>query len=118
MPFHAGRLGEKRNVHNRWHRRHALRPRAGDTKARTASIISAHRLRGAARSGRGCVRRPAFRRGTRVCRTAGCRAGRPTYARMRSEEHTSELQSLMRTSYAVFCLKKKKITDEKLDEKG
>src|SRR3546814_6742591 len=28
--------------------------------------------------------------------------------RIRSEEHTSELQSLMRTSYAVFCLKKKK----------
>src|SRR3546814_2118124 len=27
--------------------------------------------------------------------------------RQRSEEHTSELQSLMRTSYAVFCLKKK-----------
>src|SRR3546814_1333794 len=27
--------------------------------------------------------------------------------RMRSEEHTSELQSLMRISYAVFCLKKK-----------
>src|SRR3546814_3444443 len=30
--------------------------------------------------------------------------------RQRSEEHTSELQSLMRISYAVFCLKKKKIT--------
>src|SRR3546814_8116238 len=30
----------------------------------------------------------------------------------RSEEHTSELQSLMRSSYAVFCLKKKK-TDKK-----
>src|SRR3546814_10778889 len=29
-------------------------------------------------------------------------------AAARSEEHTSELQSLMRTSYAVFCLKKKK----------
>src|SRR3546814_3954095 len=29
---------------------------------------------------------------------------------MRSEEHTSELQSLMRISYAVFCLKKKKNT--------
>src|SRR3546814_7861437 len=29
-------------------------------------------------------------------------------AQERSEEHTSELQSLMRTSYAVFCLKKKK----------
>src|SRR3546814_6534151 len=32
----------------------------------------------------------------------------PLSARFRSEEHTSELQSLMRTSYAVFCLKKKK----------
>src|SRR3546814_7879336 len=31
-------------------------------------------------------------------------------ARHRSEEHTSELQSLMRISYAVFCLKKKKHT--------
>src|SRR3546814_3925205 len=30
--------------------------------------------------------------------------------RLRSEEHTSELQSLMRISYAVFCLKKKKKT--------
>src|SRR3546814_3405796 len=29
----------------------------------------------------------------------------------RSEEHTSELQSLMRISYAVFCLKKKKHSD-------
>src|SRR3546814_8764149 len=33
--------------------------------------------------------------------------------RSRSEEHTSELQSLMRISYAVFCLKKKKISKEK-----
>src|SRR3546814_8758939 len=32
------------------------------------------------------------------------------YGITRSEEHTSELQSLMRTSYAVFCLKKKKTT--------
>src|SRR3546814_4997945 len=31
----------------------------------------------------------------------------------RSEEHTSELQSLMRISYAVFCLKKKKLTSKK-----
>src|SRR3546814_5999141 len=31
-----------------------------------------------------------------------------TAAELRSEEHTSELQSLMRISYAVFCLKKKK----------
>src|SRR3546814_5863692 len=33
-----------------------------------------------------------------------------TMRRLRSEEHTSELQSLMRISYAVFCLKKKKKT--------
>src|SRR3546814_2974056 len=33
--------------------------------------------------------------------------GRPDYKTYRSEEHTSELQSLMRISYAVFCLKKK-----------
>src|SRR3546814_5424215 len=35
-----------------------------------------------------------------LCRASGFR--------VRSEEHTSELQSLMRISYAVFCLKKKK----------
>src|SRR3546814_9303837 len=43
--------------------------------------------------------------------------GRPMQSRrnqltpVRSEEHTSELQSLMRISYAVFCLKKKKQKD-------
>src|SRR3546814_5853206 len=34
----------------------------------------------------------------------------------RSEEHTSELQSLMRISYAVFCLKKKSKTNNKLEK--
>src|SRR3546814_6010673 len=39
---------------------------------------------------------------------AYCRAYRDLWGwRIRSEEHTSELQSLMRISYAVFCLKKK-----------
>src|SRR3546814_3169287 len=33
---------------------------------------------------------------------------------LRSEEHTSELQSLMRISYAVFCLKKKKTTQQRI----
>src|SRR3546814_2674094 len=33
----------------------------------------------------------------------------PDSSPFRSEEHTSELQSLMRISYAVFCLKKKKV---------
>src|SRR3546814_10583685 len=36
------------------------------------------------------------------------RSGRPVPGMPRSEEHTSELLSLMRISYAVFCLKKKK----------
>src|SRR3546814_19740591 len=35
-------------------------------------------------------------------------------SKARSEEHTSELQSLMRISYAVFCLKKKKTNDSNL----
>src|SRR3546814_3988233 len=35
-------------------------------------------------------------------------------AALRSEEHTSELQSLMRISYAVFCLKKKKTKKQKV----
>src|SRR3546814_6057865 len=60
--------------------------------------------------------------GVVVCRTGGHTPGhsvvrvasggdRLTFAGdaiFRSEEHTSELQSLMRISYAVFCLKKKK----------
>src|SRR3546814_4368350 len=37
-----------------------------------------------------------------------CGGGAISQRRGRSEEHTSELQSLMRISYAVFCLKKKK----------
>src|SRR3546814_2286187 len=45
-----------------------------------------------------------FRRHAPVVGGETCRA------RHRSEEHTSELQSLMRISYAVFCLKKKKTT--------
>src|SRR3546814_9791190 len=40
----------------------------------------------------------------------GGRAGVDQLALLRSEEHTSELQSLMRISYAVFCLKKKRDT--------
>src|SRR3546814_1905481 len=42
------------------------------------------------------------------------RAPEPHRRRLRSEEHTSELQSLMRISYAVFCLKKKKNLIQKL----
>src|SRR3546814_12069176 len=48
--------------------------------------------------------------GGSAARRAGSPARRPPSASLgacRSEEHTSELQSLMRISYAVFCLKKK-----------
>src|SRR3546814_4477565 len=38
--------------------------------------------------------------------------GTAVYGRDRSEEHTSELQSLMRTSYAVFCLQKTTTTNK------
>src|SRR3546814_7239812 len=44
--------------------------------------------------------------------------GEATDAAVRSEEHTSELQSLMRISYAVFCLKKKKKTISKTSIKN
>src|SRR3546814_4713915 len=74
-------------------------------------------------AGDGC---PAGRGGTQPQRSAGRGRTRRRYvpdsARRvnggssegpaRSEEHTSELQSLMRISYAVFCLKKKKNTAE------
>src|SRR3546814_6403152 len=46
-----------------------------------------------------------------AARRADARPRRPR----RSEEHTSELQSLMRISYAVFCLKKKKNTQRNND---
>src|SRR3546814_9030659 len=42
----------------------------------------------------------------------GCLRPGAGYVLHRSEEHTSELQSLMRISYAVFCLKKKKHTHQ------
>src|SRR3546814_5885456 len=73
-----------------------------------------------------CRRRHPSRRSTR-CRharpyffglAAAPRLGRRTALTVpllpppRSEEHTSELQSLMRISYAVFCLKKKKTKSE------
>src|SRR3546814_1687380 len=48
------------------------------------------------------------RRSTELHRHSELRTGTVPSRRARSEEHTSELQSLMRISYAVFCLKKKK----------
>src|SRR3546814_6700922 len=51
------------------------------------------------------------------CAPTSPRPSRPTATQPRSEEHTSELQSLMRISYAVFCLNKKKtIANKSLDK--
>src|SRR3546814_7657213 len=69
---------------------------------------------------RGAERQHLSRAGARECgrgeraqlhpvrQPAARRPVRRAYGAVRSEEHTSELQSLMRISYAVFCLKKKK----------
>src|SRR3546814_8188985 len=55
---------------------------------------------------------PVVERGVGEAIEQGVRVGGEVLPRrhVRSEEHTSELQSLMRNSYAVFCLKKKKTT--------
>src|SRR3546814_10482608 len=75
-------------------------PRCG-LRVRAGKAAPARHLR--ARAGRGHrLGDPAARGRTASAATALRR--RP----LRSEEHTSELQSLMRISYAVFCLKKKK----------
>src|SRR3546814_2391245 len=54
---------------------------------------------------RSLARRPDVMEAEQNLVSANARIG---VAKARSEEHTSELQSLMRISYAVFCLKKKK----------
>src|SRR3546814_6259953 len=55
------------------------------------------------------VRSPSrIRKGSLIIAAIGCRL-QAAIRSIRSEEHTSELQSLMRSSYAVFCLKKKKL---------
>src|SRR3546814_7351712 len=64
------------------------------------------RRRGAADAALVGLHRPRARR-TSAAHARPCLLRR-ALLRARSEEHTSELQSLMRISYAVFCLKKKK----------
>src|SRR3546814_6315623 len=59
------------------------------------------------------VERPKTTTAPSIFRPTSCFSGRNenhSAVTPRSEEHTSELQSLMRISYAVFCLKKKKKT--------
>src|SRR3546814_1851232 len=79
---------------------------------RTDTLFPYTTLFRSARAGRlASIKRRHFRhghRGVRIIRRIGKRWGYD-----RSEEHTSELQSLMRISYAVFCLKKKNNTNQR-----
>src|SRR3546814_6373143 len=83
-------------------RRRARRPGACAAGARGGGAAAAGRAAGAGQ----------FRRRARHP-AADADRGLPHRA-SRSEEHTSELQSLMRISYAVFCLKKKNKTKKKI----
>src|SRR3546814_5903489 len=91
--------------------RRAYRSRQGNARA------SLHRLRAAVELARGHDR-SAAPAADAAWRSAASRADHRAAAHpraataTRSEEHTSELQSLMRISYAVFCLKKKKQKEE------
>src|SRR3546814_9137730 len=78
--------------------------RSGRTAPGASRAQPAGRLVGAGAAGRpgGAGRHGAVRNRRDPLRGPAVRAGGA-----RSEEHTSELQSLMRISYAVFCLKKK-----------
>src|SRR3546814_4895505 len=70
-------------------------------RAGNASSAACRADRGRSRGRQACLRRETVHAQQGQRRTRRPRGGR-------SEEHTSELQSLMRISYAVFCLKKKK----------
>src|SRR3546814_3902599 len=83
------------------HLGHAPDPEPRHDSRRGVRARRAHRP-GRARRGR---QRPVHRGDGGVAAVAH---GRRVPRHRRSEEHTSELQSLMRISYAVFCLKKKK----------
>src|SRR3546814_4595811 len=69
-----------------------------------ASLPSCARFERSAQRSESCIERSTTSTPTGLPST--CTGGH------RSEEHTSELQSLMLISYAVFCLKKKRITDQ------
>src|SRR3546814_4377913 len=75
-------------------------------RAKGAGGAGRHKSVGAAE--RAECRYGRVRRERRAAEGAEGQSRRVRLLRRRSEEHTSELQSLMRISYAVFCLKKKK----------
>src|SRR3546814_2563602 len=86
-------------------RPHEMRARVVQPPAEKRSTNSAN----AGSPDKGTVRHAATTRIVTTAPTSGIQNETPP---RRSEEHTSELQSLMRISYAVFCLKKKTKTKE------
>src|SRR3546814_5168915 len=81
-----------------------------DQKVRVAGDHGSNRHRCAAQLCRPTDRPAAL--GPAAVGTSGDARAAGDGIRLRSEEHKSELQSLMRISYAVFCLKKKKNTNK------
>src|SRR3546814_299113 len=112
QPHRRGVRGDLRRSPRRAHREGPPPAPRPSGRCRGAAVAAAlHRLRRAgAREQRGLLGsgRGAAGRSPRPPRAASRRGGAPRCGGARSEEHTSELQSLMRISYAVFCLKKKK----------
>src|SRR3546814_9918069 len=98
--FPAGRCGTAGRYYKQWLSPGCIFPSSPGPNCQSCPVSSSLRHRSARESRFGMIRR---------------RSGPPAPAESwiqdtidRSEEHTSELQSLMRISYAVFCLKKKK----------
>src|SRR3546814_9788729 len=87
----------------RWARWQLKAKRLKSPRSQAAGAVSAWKLR---RLFRPSQPTPTVRLAIWLFRSAAALLAR--FSGARSEEHTSELQSLMRISYAVFCLKKKK----------
>src|SRR3546814_2258444 len=92
------------------HRQRQYTPEAAHPRARLGQLSPQRRKEANEEEGQGEPQAQPNEHGQRrQGRQNQCRPERRAHERPgRSEEHTSELQSLMRISYAVFCLKKKK----------
>src|SRR3546814_9746448 len=94
-----------RSSNRAWRLSFAVIGVVGKDAGRTPQLLGEHRAREQMRPGRAAEREQQVGpRPLGIVETVG------GADQERSEEHTSELQSLMRISYAVFCLKKKKKT--------
>src|SRR3546814_3557340 len=93
--------GEKR-----WHRDRGAKAPAQRARSRASPVID--RFRASSRNGAAGAPPIGARQPTVVTTSLPITLRAAIRAIARSEEHTSELQSLMRISYAVFCLQKKK----------